>query len=159
MRRGDLVVVALQGEHGKPRPALVVQSDLFEQLPTVTVLPLTSQPIDGPARVTIAPSAANGLQAASQIMVHRPDHHPQQGQSGDRPGRRRHHARGQPPLAVFPGIGMIRSRTAATNGRLRPAPLAGLPMHSPGSGALPTRLDRRKAMTRPIGVSAGEGCE
>lgn len=72
MRRGDLVVVALQGEHGKPRPALVVQSDLFEQLPTVTVLPLTSQHINGPARVTIAPSAANGLQAASQIMVHRP---------------------------------------------------------------------------------------
>ena len=72
MQRGDLVVVALQGDHGKPRPALVVQSDLFTPLSTVTVLPLTSQHIDGPARVTITPSTANGLQAASQIMVHRP---------------------------------------------------------------------------------------
>ena len=66
MQRGDLVVVALQGEHGKPRPALVVQSDLFTPLSTVTVLPLTSQHIDGPARVTITPSTANGLQAASR---------------------------------------------------------------------------------------------
>jgi mRNA interferase MazF len=72
VRRGDLIVVAMQGEHGKPRPALVVQSDLFEQLPTVEVLPLTSQRIEGPARVSVAPSARNGLQVASQIMVHRP---------------------------------------------------------------------------------------
>jgi mRNA interferase MazF len=72
MRRGDLVVVAMQGEHGKPRPALVVQSNLFEQLPTVTVLPLTSQHIDGPARVSMAPSETNGLREASQVMVHRP---------------------------------------------------------------------------------------
>ena len=42
MRRGDLVVVAMQGDHGKPRPALVIQSDLFDQLATVTVLPLIS---------------------------------------------------------------------------------------------------------------------
>ena len=40
MQRGDLVVVAMQGDHGKPRPALVIQSDLFDELPTVTVLPL-----------------------------------------------------------------------------------------------------------------------
>ena len=32
MNRGDLVTVALQGEHGKPRPALVIQSDLFANL-------------------------------------------------------------------------------------------------------------------------------
>jgi mRNA-degrading endonuclease toxin of MazEF toxin-antitoxin module len=25
--RGDIVTVALQGDHGKPRPALIVQSD------------------------------------------------------------------------------------------------------------------------------------
>ena len=29
MKRGDLVTIALQGDYGKPRPALVVQSDLF----------------------------------------------------------------------------------------------------------------------------------
>jgi mRNA interferase MazF len=73
MRRGDLVVVAMQGDHGKPRPALVIQSDLFDQLPTVTVLPLVSSGlVPAISRVDIAPSAANGLRLASQIVVHRP---------------------------------------------------------------------------------------
>jgi mRNA interferase MazF len=62
----------MQGDHGKPRPALVIQSDLFDRLPTVTVLPLGSSLL-GPAitRVDIAPAEANGLRAKSQIVVHR----------------------------------------------------------------------------------------
>ena len=36
MKRGDLVTVALQGEHAKPRPALVIQSDLFANLTSTT---------------------------------------------------------------------------------------------------------------------------
>ena len=73
MQRGDLVVVAMQGDHGKPRPALVIQSDLFDELPTVTVLPLvSSQLVPAITRVDIAASDANGLRAASQIVVHRP---------------------------------------------------------------------------------------
>jgi mRNA interferase MazF len=73
MRRGDLVVVAMQGDHGKPRPALVIQSDLFDQLSTVTVLPLASSRfVAAITRVDIAPSEANGLLVASQIVVHRP---------------------------------------------------------------------------------------
>ena len=47
MRRGDLVTVALQGEQGKPRPALVVQTDHFAGLPAVTVLPLTGTLVEG----------------------------------------------------------------------------------------------------------------
>ncbi|MGH8611906.1 MAG: type II toxin-antitoxin system PemK/MazF family toxin [Gammaproteobacteria bacterium] len=44
MKRGDLVTVAMQGDFGKPRPALVIQSDLFNDThPSVTVLPLTSE--------------------------------------------------------------------------------------------------------------------
>ena len=42
--RGDLVTVALPGDYGKPRPALVIQSDLFAEHPSVTVLPVTSPP-------------------------------------------------------------------------------------------------------------------
>ena len=42
MKRGDLVTVAVSGDYGKPRPALVVQSDLFAELPTVTVVRLIS---------------------------------------------------------------------------------------------------------------------
>jgi mRNA interferase MazF len=67
MRRGDLVTVALQGDIGKPRPALVIQSDLFEAHPSVTILPVTSELIDAPLlRVSVAPDASNGLRAASQ---------------------------------------------------------------------------------------------
>jgi hypothetical protein len=35
MRRGDLVVVSLPGDYGKPRPALVVQCDWFAEHPSV----------------------------------------------------------------------------------------------------------------------------
>ncbi len=41
MRRGDFVTIAMQGDFGKPRPALVIQTDHFNQHPSVTVLPVT----------------------------------------------------------------------------------------------------------------------
>ena len=70
MRRGDLVTIALQGTHGKPRPALVIQSDLFDEHPSVTILPITSELRDAPLfRVSIKPSATNGLQKTSEVMV------------------------------------------------------------------------------------------
>lgn len=71
MRRGDLVTVALQSEHGKPRPALVIHSDLFTQFTsTITVALLTSTPLDAPLlRVPIEPSQANGLQRRSYVMI------------------------------------------------------------------------------------------
>lgn len=71
MRRGDLVTVALQGEHGKPRPALVIQSDLFAELTsTVTVILLTSTALDVPLiRVPVEPSEGNGLHRRSYVMV------------------------------------------------------------------------------------------
>jgi mRNA interferase MazF len=67
------VTVALRGEQGKPRPALVVQADRFAGLPAVTVLPITSTLLDAPLlRVEIEPSARNGLAKRSQIMVDKP---------------------------------------------------------------------------------------
>ena len=71
MKRGDLVTVALQGEHGKPRPALVIQSDLFANLTsTVTVALLTSAALDIPIfRVPIEPSETNALRTRSFVMV------------------------------------------------------------------------------------------
>ncbi len=70
MTRGDLVTVALQGDQGKPRPALVLQSDLFADLPSVTILPVTSDLRDAPLyRVFVEPSARNGLRLRSEIMV------------------------------------------------------------------------------------------
>jgi mRNA interferase MazF len=74
MRRGDVVTVALQGDLGKPRPAVVIQSDLFNPThPTVTILPLTSELRDTPQfRITLEPSKTNGLRKVSQIMVDKP---------------------------------------------------------------------------------------
>ena len=68
--RGSIVTVAMQGDFGKPCPALVVQADQFEALSSVTVLLITSTHIEAPMlRVPIAASVGNGLAAASQIMV------------------------------------------------------------------------------------------
>ena len=70
MSRGDLVTVVLQGAYGKPRPALVIQSDLFAEHPSVTILPVTSELRATPLfRIQIEPTAENGLQATSQVMV------------------------------------------------------------------------------------------
>lgn len=70
MKRGDLVVVVLQGDYGKPRPALIVQSDLFDEHPSFTIAPITSTIADAPLfRVTVEPTVGNGLRAVSQIMV------------------------------------------------------------------------------------------
>lgn len=70
MKRGDLVTVALQGDYGKPRPALVVQSNLFAEHPSVTILPLTSELRDTPIfRVRILPNQDNGLRAPSDVMI------------------------------------------------------------------------------------------
>ena len=70
MNRGDFVTIAIQGDFGKPRPALVIQSDQFKQHATVTVLPVSSLLIDAPLfRITVQPSPSNGLQKPSQVMV------------------------------------------------------------------------------------------
>ena len=62
--------VALAGAYGKPRPALVIQSDLFAKHPSVTILPVTTElrPIEI-FRIAVEPSSENGLRAPSQIMV------------------------------------------------------------------------------------------
>ena len=70
MRRGDLVTVALQGSYGKPRPALVIQSDFFDEHPSVTILPVTSELRKAPLfRIDVEPSDENGLRKKSQVMV------------------------------------------------------------------------------------------
>lgn len=70
MPRGDLVVIAFQGDYGKPRPALVVQNDAYAEYLSTTVLPLTSDLKDAAVfRIGIEPSPENGLKVPSQIMV------------------------------------------------------------------------------------------
>ena len=67
------MTVALQGEQGKPRPAVVLQSDRFLDLTAVTVLPITSYLTDSPLlRIDVLPTRSNGLTRPSQIMVDKP---------------------------------------------------------------------------------------
>ncbi len=68
--RGDFVTIAMQGDFGKPRPALIIQADPFSELESVTVLPVTSTLVEAPLfRITVQPTSANGLQKPSQVMV------------------------------------------------------------------------------------------
>ena len=60
----------MPGDFGKPRPALVIQSDLFDQTGTVTVLLVSGTLVDAPLiRPTVHPTPANGLRKPSQVMI------------------------------------------------------------------------------------------
>ena len=63
----------MQGDSGKPRPAVVIQADWFDALSTVVVLPLTSSLQDAAGtRIDVAPTDGNGLKVPSRIAVDRP---------------------------------------------------------------------------------------
>jgi mRNA interferase MazF len=71
IRRGQFVILATSGDYGKPRPALVVQGDLFAELPSVVICPLTTtlrNDVDL-FRLEVAPTAQNGLREVSQIAI------------------------------------------------------------------------------------------
>jgi len=74
MRRGDVVTAAAAGDYGKPRPAVIVQTDAFpETHASVVVCQMTSELSDAPDfRITVDPDGANGLRARSQIMADKP---------------------------------------------------------------------------------------
>jgi mRNA interferase MazF len=74
MRRGDVVTVAAAGDYGKPRSAVILQSDAFPQShASVVICQLTSELADAPDfRVTIEPTPENGLRRQSQVMADKP---------------------------------------------------------------------------------------
>jgi mRNA interferase MazF len=71
VNRGDVVICAAPGDYGKPRPGVVVQSNLFNPThQSVVVCPITSELVDAPLfRIDVQPTAANGLRKPSQVMV------------------------------------------------------------------------------------------
>ena len=72
MKRGTIVVVAARGAYtGKPRPALVVQSDLFNPThSSITICPITTDCLDAPLfRFTLPPGSRTGLKSVSQVMI------------------------------------------------------------------------------------------
>lgn len=74
MKRGDVVTVAATGDYGKPRPAVIVQTDaLPPEHASVVVCQMTSDLTNAPDfRVTIEPDERNGLRARSQVMADKP---------------------------------------------------------------------------------------
>jgi len=70
VKRGDIVTVSAQGDYGKPRPAIVIQSNFLNAADSVLVVLLTSTIADAPLyRLTVEPTAENGLKVVSQVMV------------------------------------------------------------------------------------------
>lgn len=71
MRRGDIHIAAGRGAYsGKPRPVVVVQDDRFDATASVTVCPLTTNPVEAPlTRIVVLPTAVTGIEQPSQIMV------------------------------------------------------------------------------------------
>jgi mRNA interferase MazF len=61
----------MQGDFGKPRPALVLQSDVFSDIhATVTVALISSEIVQAPIfRLDIEPNEANGLTRPSQVQI------------------------------------------------------------------------------------------
>jgi mRNA interferase MazF len=70
LRRGEIWTVAGGGDYaGKPRPALILQDDRFDT-DSVTVCLFTTDATEAPLfRLEIEPSAANGLDATSRLMI------------------------------------------------------------------------------------------
>ena len=71
MKRGEIWTVAGGPDYaGKPRPAVIVQDDRFEETASVTVCAFTTDPTDAPLfRLLVAPDDRNGLRAPSRLMV------------------------------------------------------------------------------------------
>lgn len=71
MNRGDLYTASARGAYTqKPRPVVVVHDDRFDATASVTVCPLTTNPVEAPlTRIPVEPSPLNGLDQTSRLMV------------------------------------------------------------------------------------------
>jgi mRNA interferase MazF len=73
VKRGDVVLMVVPGDLGRPRPGIIVQADeLGGNTTTVLACPLSSDVAGNPnprLRPMIEPTAANGLRVRSQVMT------------------------------------------------------------------------------------------
>ena len=71
MKRGDVVICAAPRDYGRPRPAVVVQSDLFNgSHSSVVVCLVTTHLEDAPLfRIPVPAGKTTGLKLESQVMV------------------------------------------------------------------------------------------
>jgi len=71
MRRGEIWTVSGgQNYAGKPRPAVIVQDDQFDNTNSITICTLTADETVAPLfRLVVEPSDANGLRSCCRLMV------------------------------------------------------------------------------------------
>ena len=70
MKRGEIWTISGAGYAGKPRPAVIVQSNQFDATASITVCAFTTNPADAPlVRLAVTPGEQNGLREASRLMV------------------------------------------------------------------------------------------
>ena len=70
MKRGEIRLVADGVYASKPRPAIILQDDLFDATDSVTVCPMTTTIVDAPLmRVLITADKQSGIHQPSAIMV------------------------------------------------------------------------------------------
>ena len=71
MTRGEVWTAAGGKDYaGKPRPVVIVQDDRFDATNSITICAFTRDPTDAPLfRLVVEPSAVNGLDKASRLMV------------------------------------------------------------------------------------------
>lgn len=68
--RGDIVLVAGGVYATKPRPAVVIQDDLFRGTDSITVCPCTTTPVNAPLlRLPITADESTGINSPSFIML------------------------------------------------------------------------------------------
>jgi mRNA interferase MazF len=73
MSRGDLVIVAAPGDFGKPRPAVIVQSNAIpESHSSIVICQMTYELVEVDFRITIEPGPETGLRVRSQVMADKP---------------------------------------------------------------------------------------
>ncbi len=71
MKRGSIVLISVQGDYGKPRPAVVIQNnELRDETDSVTVCLISNFEMETTLlRIYISPDKENGLRKDSYIMV------------------------------------------------------------------------------------------
>ena len=71
MKRGEVWTIAGGPDYAaKPRPAVILQDDAFDATASITICLFTTHTVDAPlVRLSIEPSARNGLRVRSQLMI------------------------------------------------------------------------------------------
>jgi mRNA interferase MazF len=70
MTRGDIALVAAPGDYGKPRPAVIIQSDELKDVDSVLVALISTHKVSAPLyRLPLPTNDASGLRVKSDVMA------------------------------------------------------------------------------------------